>query len=97
MEMLQGGPSPRVNLRTRRKEPDYAWIPECKMSMNAVPSVVLEVAVFHETAQELLEEGSEWLEMPQTQVKILFAHRASQMAFTSMLLGLQFAPSSLRK
>ena len=37
--------------------------------MDGVPTVVLEVGVFHETEEELLAEGSEWLDLPTTQVR----------------------------
>ena len=36
--------------------------------MDAAPSVVLEVAVFNESETELLNEGSEWLDVPDVQV-----------------------------
>ena len=36
--------------------------------MDAAPSVVLEVAVFNESETELLNEGSEWLDLPDVQV-----------------------------
>ncbi len=36
--------------------------------MDGVPTVVLEVGVFNETEEELLAAGSEWLDLPTTQV-----------------------------
>jgi hypothetical protein len=36
--------------------------------MDGVPTVVLEVGVFNETEEELLAVGSEWLDLPTTQV-----------------------------
>jgi hypothetical protein len=36
---------------------------------DGLPTVVLEVAVFNETEEELLAEGSEWLDLPTTQVR----------------------------
>ena len=37
--------------------------------MDGVPTVVLEVGVFNESEEELLAEGSEWLDLPTTQVR----------------------------
>ena len=37
--------------------------------MVGVPTVVLEVGIFNKTAEELLAEGSEWLDLPTTQVR----------------------------
>ncbi len=68
-EWLKAGPSPRATLPTRRKEPDYAWAPRGHTHTDGVPTVVLEVAVFNETEEELLAEGSEWLDLPTTQVR----------------------------
>lgn len=36
--------------------------------MDAAPSVVLEVAVFNKSETELLNEGNEWLDLPDMQV-----------------------------
>lgn len=66
--MLGSGASPRVALSFRNKEPDFAWIPADLAAMDAAPSVVLEVAVFNESETELLNEGSEWLDLPDVQV-----------------------------
>lgn len=41
--------------------------------MDAAPSVVLEVAVFSESETELLNEGSEWLDLPDVQVGLLMS------------------------
>lgn len=68
-EWLKAGPSPRATLATRRKEPDYAWAPRGHTPMDAMPTVVLEVGVFNESEEELLIEGSEWLDLPTTQVR----------------------------
>ncbi|DBB11326.1 TPA: hypothetical protein ACH3X3_006754 [Trebouxia sp. C0006] len=67
-EWLKAGPSPRT-LPTRRKEPDYAWAPRghTHTHTDGLPTVVLEVAVFNETEEDLLAEGSEWLDLPTTQ------------------------------
>lgn len=67
-ELLSGAPSPRVKLTSRSKEPDFAWAPQDQLTMDGNPTVVLEVAVFHESEEELLAEGSEWLSLPETQV-----------------------------
>jgi hypothetical protein len=67
-ELLSGGPSPRVALETRSKECDYAWIASDLASMDSVPSVVLEVAVFNEDETELEAAGSEWMDLLQVQV-----------------------------
>ncbi|KAL0048558.1 hypothetical protein WJX82_005844 [Trebouxia sp. C0006] len=71
-EWLKAGPSPRT-LPTRRKEPDYAWAPRghTHTHTDGLPTVVLEVAVFNETEEDLLAEGSEWLDLPTTQIVIL--------------------------
>ena len=45
-----------------------AWIPADLAAMEAAPSVVLEVAVFNESETKLLNEGSEWLHLPDVQV-----------------------------
>ena len=66
---LKDAPSPLVTLATRRKEPDFAWAPAGQIIMNGVPAMVLEVAVFNETKEELLEAGREWLDLPTTQVR----------------------------
>ena len=68
MKLLGSGPSPRVALTFRHKEPDFAWIPADLAAMGAAPSVVLEVAAFNESETELLDEGSEWLDLPDVQV-----------------------------
>lgn len=47
---------------------NYAWAPRGQIPMNGVPTVVLEVGVFNETEEELLAVGSEWLDLPTTQV-----------------------------
>ncbi|DBB04799.1 TPA: hypothetical protein ACH3X3_010091 [Trebouxia sp. C0006] len=44
-----------------------AWIPADLAAMEAAPSVVLEVALFNESETELLNEGSEWLHLPDVQ------------------------------
>lgn len=66
--MLRSGPSPRVALTFRNKEPDFAWISADLAAMDAAPSVVLEVAVFNKSETELLNEGNEWLDLPDMQV-----------------------------
>ena len=66
--MLGGGPSPRVALSFRNQEPEFAWIPADLAAMDAAPSVVLEVAVFNESETELLNEGSERLDLAEVQV-----------------------------
>ncbi|KAL0026206.1 hypothetical protein WJX77_002194 [Trebouxia sp. C0004] len=71
LELLGSGPSPRVALPFRNKEPDFAWIPADLAAMDAALSVVLEVAVFNESDIELLDEGSEWLDLPDVQAAIL--------------------------
>ncbi len=68
MQLLRSGGSPHVALSFRKKEPDFAWIPADLAAMDAAPSVVLEVAVFNESETELLNEGSEWLDLPDMQV-----------------------------
>ena len=67
--LLSSGPSPRVKLPSRSKEPDFAWAPDDQLAVDGKPTVVLEVAVFHESEEELLAEGSEWLSLPETQVR----------------------------
>lgn len=71
--MLGSGASPRVALSIRNKEPDFAWIPADLAAMDAAPSVVLEVAVFNESETELLNEGNEWLDLPDLQVSPLMS------------------------
>lgn len=66
--MLSCAPSPRVALETRNKECDFTWVASDCASMDGVPSVVLEVAVFNESETELQAEGSEWMDLPQVQV-----------------------------
>ena len=54
--------------------------------MNGVPTVVLEVGVFNETEEELLAVGSEWLDLPTTQVcyhKADYARWANETSFGS--------------
>ena len=68
VRLLKAAPSPLVSLATRRKEPDFAWAPKGQTTVNGVPTVVLEVGVFNETEEELLEVAREWLDMPTTQV-----------------------------
>lgn len=70
-ELLSSGPSPRVALETRNKECDYAWVASDLASMDSVPSVILEVAVFNEDETELEAEGSEWMDLLQVQAAIL--------------------------
>jgi len=65
---LSSEPSPRVALETRNKECDCAWVASDLASMDSVPSVVLEVAVFNEDQTELEAEGSEWMDLLQVQV-----------------------------
>lgn len=67
-ELLSGAPSPRVKLPSRSKEPDFAWVPQDQLTFDAKPTAVLEVAVFHESEEEVLAEGHEWLSLPETQV-----------------------------
>lgn len=67
-EPLSSGPSPRVALETRNKECDYAWLASDLASMDSVPSIILEVAVFNEDETELEAEGSEWMDLLQVQV-----------------------------
>ncbi len=42
--------------------------PHTHTHTDGLPTVVLEVAVFNETEEDLLAEGSEWLDLPTTQV-----------------------------
>ncbi|DBB02976.1 TPA: hypothetical protein ACH3X1_013565 [Trebouxia sp. C0004] len=70
-ELLSSGPSPRVALETRNKECDYAWVASDLASMDSVPSVILEVAVFNEDETELEAEGSEGMDLLQVQAAIL--------------------------
>lgn len=67
-ELLSSGPSPRVALETRNKACHYAWVASDLASMDSVPSVVLEVAVFNEDETELEAEGSEWMDLLQVQI-----------------------------
>lgn len=71
LELLGSGASPHVALSFRNKEPDFAWIPADLAAIDAAPSVVLEVAVFNESETELLNAGSEWLDLPDVQAAIL--------------------------
>lgn len=66
-EMLTAAGSPLIELPRRVKEPDYSWIPSDCLAND--PTVVAEVAVFHETEEELLAAGYEWLEQPGIQVR----------------------------
>lgn len=59
-----------MKLPFRNKEPDLAWAPRDRADTAGNPTVVLEVAVFNESEEELLAEGSEWLTLPDTQVSI---------------------------
>ncbi len=67
-ETLSCALSPQVALETRNKECDCAWVASDCASMDGVPSVVLEVAVFNESEVELEAEGSEWMDLLQVQV-----------------------------
>lgn len=58
-KLLACAPSPRVKLPFRNKEPDFAWAPRDRADMAGNPTVVLEVAVFNESEEELLAEGSD--------------------------------------
>ena len=69
--LLSSGPSPRVKLPCRSKEPDFAWAPDDQLAVDGKPTVVLEVAVFHESEEELLAAGNEWLSLPETQVRYI--------------------------
>ena len=64
--MLIAAGSPLVELAARVKEPDFAWRPRGSSTID--PTVVFEVAVYHETEEELLAAGYEWLERPGIQV-----------------------------
>ena len=65
---MSSGPSPQVALEAQSKECDHAWIASDLASMDSVPSVVLEVAVFNEYETELEAAGSEWMDLLQVQV-----------------------------
>lgn len=94
LALLGSGASPHVQLAFRNKEPDFAWIPADLAAVDAAPSVVLEVAVFNEDEIELLNVGSEWLDLPEVQVGPLISRLQTS---TTLVFQAQTLPLLLAK